>query len=276
MRLPFAQVDVFSSVPLKGNPLAVVQLEEPVSQNVMQALASWTNLSETVFLLPPGRAGADYTLRIFTPRQELLFAGHPTLGAAAVWIAAHKASAREEVVQDCAAGLVRIKAVGDVLAFEAPVLRKDDGLSTAETTTLAHAIGLTGDDVIAGAWVDNGPGWRALLLRDHAQLVAARPDYAALGGQRLGLVAPHPDADLAFELRAFSASGFEDPVTGSLQAGVAQWLLHAGFTPGRAWQTTQGRALGRDGRVFVTCDDDAVWIGGHVCPVVDGMIDLPA
>ncbi|NRB05765.1 MAG: PhzF family phenazine biosynthesis protein [Rhodobacteraceae bacterium] len=273
MSAAFAQVDVFSDRALSGNPLAVVTLDRPLPDDRMQALAAWTNLSETVFVLPPDVTGAHYSLRIFTPVTELPFAGHPTLGAAAVWAHSHN-HAGPEIVQHCAAGLIRVRRDAAArFAFLAPPLRRAEALSASDIAHLAQAVGIAPGDVCAGAWVDNGPGWCALELSSAALLWAATPDYATLAGQRLGLVAA-TEGDAAYEVRAFSASGFEDPVTGSLQAGIAQWMRARAASLGDRWTARQGRMVGRDGWVYITCDGDDLWIGGDVCAVIEGRISL--
>lgn len=271
-RRPFAQVDVFAEAPLTGNPLAVIGEAGTLDDATMQALAHWTNLSETVFLLPPDTPGADYTLRIFTPRQELPFAGHPTLGAAHAWLAWGGAPRDgATIVQSCGAGLVPIRREGEQLFFRAPPLLREGPLPPETTATLLTGLGLTPADVAAAVWADNGPGWALLMLHDHRRMMDITPDYAALAGHRVGLVAETGLASPRLELRAFTAGGYEDPVTGSLQAGVAQWLRGAGLADGN-WTAKQGSALGRDGRVYVQSDGAETWVGGRVQDVITGHI----
>jgi PhzF family phenazine biosynthesis protein len=280
----FDQVDVFGSAPLAGNPLAVVHDATGLDDARMAALARWTNLSETTFLLPPTQPGADYRVRIFTPGGELPFAGHPTLGSCWAWLEAGGVPrAPGVVVQECGVGLVRVRrdaARPQRLAFAAPPLRRSGPLEEAEVQRMAAALGVARGDVLRHQWIDNGPGWCALMLRDAAQVRALTPDFAALGRVKLGVVgAEAAGAETAFEVRAF-VPGLgvpEDPVTGSLNAGLAQWLIGAGLAPAR-YVAAQGSALGRAGRVHVERDDGeaaagaTIWIGGDVQGVVSGHI----
>jgi PhzF family phenazine biosynthesis protein len=273
----FDQLDVFSAVPLLGNPLAVVHAADGVDDARMAAFARWTNLSETTFLLRPGDPGADYRVRIFTPGGELPFAGHPTLGSCHAWLAAGgRPRAADEVVQECGVGLVRIRRRGARLAFAAPPLRRTGPLAAAELAHIVHGLGIAEADVRGHQWVDNGPGWCALMLRDAAQVLAVRPDWGVLGELKLGLVGAQPDgADTQFEVRAF-VPGLgvpEDPVTGSLNAGLAQWLIGAGLAP-PAYVAAQGAALGRAGRVHVERDGATIWIGGDVAECIRGEVRL--
>jgi PhzF family phenazine biosynthesis protein len=278
---PFHQVDVFSAVPLLGNPLAVVHAAQGLSDASMAAFARWTNLSETTFLLPPQDPGADYRVRIFTPGGELPFAGHPTLGSCWAWLAAGGQPRQAGlVVQECGAGLVRIRrsgAGGQRLAFAAPPLRRSGAVDAALLAHIAAGLGLARSDIVAAAWCDNGPGWSAVMLRSAADVLAVRPDAALLGDVKLGIVGPHPaGSDCAFEVRAFYTmpSGLmEDPVTGSLNAGVAQWLIGAGLAPTQ-YVAAQGAALGRAGRVHVQQDGADIWIGGEVVACVQGTVQL--
>ena len=277
----FHQLDVFSGEPLKGNPLAVVHAAETLDDATMATFARWTNLSETTFLLPPDQPAADYRVRIFTPGGELPFAGHPTLGSCAAWLAAGgRPQVQGEVVQSCGVGLVRIRrSVVDGrerLAFAAPPLRRSGAMDEALVSRIALALGLARDEVVGHQWVDNGPGWCALLLASAERLLALKPDWARLGELKLGLVAPQPPgADTQFEVRAFvpTLGVPEDPVTGSLNAGLAQWLIGAGLAPPR-YVAAQGAALGRAGRVHVEHDGRDCWIGGEVAVCIDGRLAL--
>ena len=275
MKHRFHQVDVFGAVPLAGNPLAVVHGAEDLSDAAMAALARWTNLSETTFLLPPTDPAADYRLRIFTPATELPFAGHPTLGSAWAWLAAGgRPRDPSRVVQQCGIGLVPVR-TGTPLAFAAPPLRRSGPLPASLLAQACRAIGVAEAEVLRHGWVDNGPPWSALMLGSAAQLRAIRPDWDALGDLDLGLVgAQPPGAATRFEVRAFIGRGrFEDPVTGSLHAGLAQWLIGAGVAPER-YVAGQGSALRRDGRVHLSREGDTVWVGGAVVPVVEGFVEL--
>lgn len=288
MRLrPFKQVDVFTAVPYRGNPLAVVLEAEELDTAQMQGFTAWTNLSEATFLLPPTAAGqaagASYRVRIFCPGRELPFAGHPTLGSCHAWLEARAAAGEpvppEIVVQECGAGLVRIRRQGDRLAFAAPALRRSGPLPDEEVERIVRGLGIERADIVAHAWCDNGPQWRALLLRSAAQVLALRPDPAVLAGMDLGVVGPWEHAagdEPAFELRAFfpGNSGLtEDPVTGSLNAAVAKWLIGAGLAPPR-YVAAQGTAMARAGRVFVDQTDTDLWIGGCTVTCVDGSVRL--
>ena len=280
MKRRFHQVDVFSAVPLRGNPLAVVHAAEGLDDTTMAAFARWTNLSETTFLLPPDAAGAadaDYRVRIFTPGGELPFAGHPTLGSCWAWLAAGGVPKDAGVVvQQCGVGLVRVRRQGQRLAFAAPPLRRTGPLPAEVLDRITTALHLQPGEIVQHQWVDNGPGWCAVLLASAARVLALQPDGAALGPLKLGVVAPQAAGhDTGFEVRAF-VPGLgvpEDPVTGSLNAGLAQWLIGAGLAP-RAYVAAQGAALGRAGRVHVQADDDAVWIGGDVVACVEGSVEL--
>ena len=281
MKHRFDQLDVFSAVPLKGNPLAVVHAAEALTEATMAAFARWTNLSETTFLLPPTDAQADYRVRIFTPQRELPFAGHPTLGSCHAWLAAGGVPRRSgSVVQECGVGLVRIRRSGARLAFAAPPLCRGGPLEDTLLQRIVAGIGLTIEDVLQHQWVDNGPGWCAVMLRSAAMVLAVEPDWGRLGDLKLGLVGAHTAGHPAqFELRALIGDGnYEDPVTGSLNASVAVWLIGAGLAP-PVYLATQGAALGRDGRVYIesetTADDAvAVWVGGDVAACIEGSVEL--
>ena len=270
----FTQVNVFSADALGGNPLAVVHGAEGVSEARMAALARWTNLSETTFLLPPADPAADYRVRIFTPGGELPFAGHPTLGSCHAWLAAGGRPRRPGVVvQQCGAGLVRVRSDGPRLEFAAPPVRRSGALEPEVLAKIAQALSLPPSDIVRHQWVDNGPGWCAVMLRSARQVLALSPDWAALDPLKLGVVGPHPaGGDADFEVRAF-VGGYEDPVTGSLNASLAQWLIGAGLAA-PSYVASQGGALQRAGRVHLRSDGEQVWVGGDVVDVVRGEIDL--
>ena len=277
MQRRFHQLDVFSAVPLQGNPLAVVHGAQDLPDHTMAAFARWTNLSETTFLLPPLDPAADYRLRIFTPAGELPFAGHPTLGSCHAWLAAGGVQKdKDAVVQECGVGLVRVRRAGGRLAFAAPPLRRTGTLDGELLTRIVRSLGLRPDDVLHHQWVDNGPGWCAVMLKSGAQVLAVKPDWSALGDIKLGLVGAQPAGhDTQFEVRAF-VPGLgvpEDPVTGSLNAGLAQWLIGAGLAP-TSYIAAQGAALGRAGRVFVSQQGVDTWIGGDVVVCVEGTVTL--
>jgi PhzF family phenazine biosynthesis protein len=273
----FHQLDVFTAVPLKGNPLAVVHAAQGLPDDTLAAFARWTNLSETTFLLPPTDLAADYRVRIFTPGGELPFAGHPTLGSCHAWLAAGGVPrAADLVVQECGVGLVRIRRSGGRLAFAAPPLRRSGPLDASLVQRIAAALGVARRDVLHHHWVDNGPGWCAVMLHSAAQVLACRPDPVLLGEIRLGVVGKQPAGHEAmFEVRAFvpSLGVGEDPVTGSLNASLAQWLIGAGLAP-PSYTAVQGTALGRDGRVYVEQVNDTVWVGGDVAGCIEGTVRL--
>ncbi len=273
----FSQLDVFTSVALRGNPLAVVHDAQGLTDGQMADMARWTNLSETTFLLPPDDTEADYRVRIFTPGGELPFAGHPTLGSCHAWLAAGGVPRQPGVVvQQCGVGRVRVRRDGERLAFAAPALRRTGPVEPTLRAQAVLALGLADNQVLRLEWIDNGPGWMGALLADAATVLALQPDFVAMRGLKLGVVGPHPaGAECQFEVRAF-VPGLgvpEDPVTGSLNAGLAQWLIGAGLAPD-AYVAAQGAALGRAGRVFVQREGADVWIGGVVCPVVSGVVRL--
>ena len=272
----FTQVNVFSADPLAGNPLAVVHAAEGLSEVQMAALARWTNLSETTFLLPPTDAGADYYVRIFTPGGELPFAGHPTLGSCHAWLAAGgKPRKPDVVVQQCGVGLVRVRYDGPRLEFAAPPLRRTGSLEPNVLTKIAKALALSPSDIVHHQWVDNGPGWCAVMLASARQVQSLKPDWALLDPLKLGVVGPHDTGhDADFEVRAFvGGGGYEDPVTGSLNASLAQWLIGAALAKS-SYIAAQGAALQRAGRVHLRKDGGEVWVGGDVVDVIRGEINL--
>jgi len=272
----FSQVDVFTATPLLGNPLAVVHDGAGLSDDRMAAFARWTNLSETTFLLPPTNPEADYRVRIFTPGGELPFAGHPTLGSCHVWLQAGGRSKRDDVVvQECSIGLVPIRR-GERLAFAAP----PTSVERADAELLHRvyaALGLEPARVLQAAWLSNGFPQLVLRVDSAAAVLALKPDHSALKGLgKVGVVAPHPAGGAAdFEVRFFAAAiGInEDPVTGSLNANVANWLIDNGHAPA-SYVAAQGTAMGRAGRVHVTRDTQGTWIGGDVAGCIAGHVTL--
>jgi PhzF family phenazine biosynthesis protein len=276
--LAFHQVDVFTDVPLKGNPLAVVVDADELSDTTMASLAKWTNLSETTFLLKPTVPGADYRVRIFTPFGELPFAGHPTLGSCQVWLNSKGKAKQSRIVQECGVGLVQLKQDGERLAFAAPPLRRSGEVDPSTIQTIANGLRIHPETIKAAQWVDNGPGWVAVMLSSRAEVLALKPDYAALAGQTLGVVAPWDAArdgsEAQFEVRAFMpGSAAEDPVTGSLNASLAQWLTSAGLAP-NSYIASQGTVLGRAGRVYVEREGEDVWIGGKTLTCIEGTLSI--
>ena len=271
----FCQVDVFTDVPYLGNPVAVVLDGDGLSTEQMQRFARWTNLSETTFVVPPATAAADYQVRIFTPSTELPFAGHPTLGTCHAWLSA-TGSDKDLVVQECAAGAITVRRTGDVLAFAAPPLVRSGPVEAPLLADIATRLGLDRAEIVDAQWVDNGPGWVAVLLAEADAVLALQPGDA--GSLYIGAVAPYPaGSPAAFEVRAFcpkDGGTAEDPVTGSLNASLAEWLLRTGRA--RApYVASQGRALGRQGRVYVSVDDDGtIWVGGGTITCVSGSVSL--
>jgi PhzF family phenazine biosynthesis protein len=273
----FSQVDVFGTGPCSGNPVAVVLDAEGLSTEEMQRFARWTNLSETTFVLPPSDPGADYRVRIFTPVLELPFAGHPTLGTCHAWLeGGGEARDPDEVVQECDAGLVRIRRDEDRLAFAAPPMVRSGPASEGESARVAAALDLGPAEMLAVEWVDNGPGWIGVLLESAERVLELQPRQLDFD---LGVVGFHPEgSEAAIELRAFfpiNGVAAEDPVTGSLNASVAQWLLGSGRLAA-PYVATQGGAIGRAGRVHVDRDeDDTIWVGGRTETVVTGTQQVP-
>ncbi len=265
----FAQVDVFSPVALSGNPLAVVFDADGLDEALMQRFAAWTNLSETVFLMQPTDPRADFRLRIFTPSRELAFAGHPILGSAHAWSQANRMEIRGRIVQECGAGLVEVRCLDGLLAFAAPPLMRSGPLDDETLTEFMTTLGLHPDEIIDHAWTDNGPGWAAVLLADPERVLSLTPRR---GTRRMAALAIHDGNTL--EVRAFvTQGGYEDAATGSLNAGVAEWLLTTGRM--RApYIARQGTALGREGRVHISERDGRIWVGGDTRSVITGTIEL--
>lgn len=281
MRCRFKMIDVFSGQPFAGNPLAVVMDAEGLSTQQMQQVTRWLNLSETAFLLPATTSEADYRVRIFTLSRELPFAGHPTLGSCHAWLeAGGLPRSTDAVVQECGAGLVPIRRDRTGLAFAAPPLLRSGPVDDDLLSELAAVLGVHRDDIVDAQWADNGPGWVVVLLHDAEKVLAVDPDFSRYTGGSLevGLVGPYPEGSpVAYELRAlFSGERGEmreDPVTGSLNASVAQWLVRTGrFQP--PFVVSQGTRLGRSGRPRI--DEDAegrLWVGGDTITHVDGEIN---
>ncbi|HEX5593477.1 MAG TPA: PhzF family phenazine biosynthesis protein [Solirubrobacterales bacterium] len=276
MRHRFHQVDVFGSRPCSGNPVAVVLDADGLSIEEMQRFARWTNLSETTFVLPPGDPEADYRVRIFTPVLELPFAGHPTLGTCHAWLeAGGEARHPSEIVQECGAGLVRIRREEDRLAFAAPPLIRSGPASEEEVERIATALGVERSELLAVEWVDNGPGWIAALFESVERVLELEPKTVDFD---LGVVGFYPQgSEAAIELRAFfpiAGVTAEDPVTGSLNASVAQWLIGSGRLSA-PYVATQGSAIDRAGRIHVDQDEEGtIWVGGRNETVISGSVEL--
>lgn len=267
----FSQVDVFSEELLGGNPVAVVHDADDLTTEQMQRFAAWTNLSETTFLLRPTTEDADYRVRIFTIDTELPFAGHPTLGSARAWLTAGGRTRNPGVVvQECGAGLVQVRITEPTLAFAAPPLVRRGPLAPELLQRVCDGLGISPADVLAGQHLENGPRWVVLQLADAATVLGLAPRVGPLAGLEVGVVGAHPIGhDAAVEVRAFVSDGrtlTEDPVTGSLNAGIGQWLSEL---PDH-YVAAQGTALGRTGRVQVDRDADRVWVGGAATVVLRG------
>ena len=276
MQRPFRQIDVFTTVPYRGNPVAVVLDARDLDSEQMQRFAHWTNLSETTFVLQPNDPAADYRLRIFTPVAELPFAGHPTLGTCHAWLSAGGVPKRDDlIVQECNAGLIPIRRTDDGLAFAAPPLVRSGPVDEALVDEIAGVLGIERAAIVDSQWADNGPGWVAVLLEDADGVLALEPRYTELD---IGVVGPHPEGSPeAWEVRAFfpkDGAIVEDPVTGSLNASLAEWLLRTGRATA-PYVASQGTVLGRAGRVHVSQDDDGtIWIGGGTVTCVSGEVEI--
>ena len=275
----FKQLDVFSNVPLKGNPLAVVLGADSLSDQQMADFAKWTNLSETTFLLTPRDPRADYRVRIFTTLKELPFAGHPTLGSCQAWLQAGGVAKGAQIIQECEIGLVRVRRQGDELAFIAPPLLRSGAVEAPLLERVRLGLGLAPGAIVRSQWVDNGAGWLAVMLAERTQVLDLQPDYSQLMGLAVGVIAPcdpvRDDVEAHFEVRAFIAGdgAQEDPATGSLNAGVAQWLLSEGLAPER-YVVSQGTAMGRAGRLRIERQGDEIWVGGAVVACIEGRLQL--
>ena len=273
MPRPFRQVDVFSAEPDRGNPVAVVLDGEGIDTAAMQRFAHWTNLSETTFVLPPTTAEADYRVRIFTPNRELRFAGHPTLGTCHAWLeAGGTPRSTDVIVQECGVGLVDVRRTADGLAFAAPPLVRSGPVEETTIARVATVLGIPREAIVDAQWADNGPGWVAVLLAAADAVLALEPGYDP--ELDIGVAGPYPPGSpAAFEVRAFFPKGgfmVEDPVTGSLNASLAQWLLATGRAKA-PYVAAQGTALGRAGRAHVSQDADGqVWVAGATVTRVTG------
>lgn len=281
-RFQFTQLDVFGATPLKGNPLAVVHNADSLTTERMQQFAKWTNLSETTFLLAPTSPEADYRVRIFTPSEEFPFAGHPTLGSAHAWLAAGgNPRVAGTVVQECGVGNVRIKISDDSLAFAAPALLRSGPVEPDTARLIESALNVDASAIVATNWIDNGPGWIGVLLTDAQTVLDLSPDFAAMGDACIAVIGAYPEHSLEktqgidVEVRAFVPDvGIpEDPVTGSANAGLAQWLIGAGVLPD-SYTARQGTAIGYDGLISLNCEGETIWVGGTSSTVISGAVDI--
>ncbi|MGW2768364.1 PhzF family phenazine biosynthesis protein [Streptomyces sp. NPDC001275] len=274
----FAQVDVFSTVPYRGNPVAVVLDGTDLTDEEMQRLARWTNLSETTFVLLPTAPEADYRLRIFTPQGELPFAGHPTLGSARAWLdGGGTPKQADRIVQECAAGLVTVRHGKGTLSFAAPPRVRDGALDDTYLNQIVAAFGITRDQVVAHQWVDNGPGWAVLQLRTAEEVLALEPDLSLIPAAMVGAIGAYPEGSgHNFEMRTFApgAGVPEDPACGSMNAAVGQWLTANGAAPS-TYRVSQGTRLGRAASIEITADaDGTVWVTGAATVCIRGTISV--
>lgn len=276
---PFKQVDVFTTTPYQGNPVAVVLAADGLSADEMQQFAHWTNLSETTFVLPPTDSAADYRVRIFTTDVELPFAGHPTIGTCHAWLeAGGEPTASGTIVQQCQAGLITLLQDANRLAFAAPALTRSGPVDDADLDDVCAVLCIHRNDIVEAAWADNGPGWIAVRLADAKAVFAIEPDLSARPTYQIGVVGPYPTGHhLAIEVRAFfkmaDGPGAEDPVTGSLNAALAQWLI-GNRTLSAPYVASQGAQRRRAGRVHVTEADGEIWVGGGAVTCIDGNVDV--
>jgi PhzF family phenazine biosynthesis protein len=277
MLRPYAEVDVFAESPYTGNPVAVILDGRGLTDGQMQQIASWTNLSETTFVLPPESPEADYRVRIFMPTRELPFAGHPTLGTCHAWLAAGGSPQNAEaIIQECGVGLVPIRRAGSGLAFAAPARIRSGPVEDQLLAKIAEQLRIDRSQIVAAEWADNGPPWIGVMLATAEEVLAVTPGIV---DEDIGLIAPASDgAGYAYEVRAFFPKDgvtIEDPVTGSLNASLAQWLVESGqATP--PYRVRQGTVLGRTGLVDILADDaGGIWVGGGTITCVSGTIDIP-
>ena len=273
----FAQVDVFSSTPYLGNPVAVILDADGLTDKAMQRVARWTNLSETTFVLAPTDPAADYRLRIFTPGGELPFAGHPTLGSAHAWLEHGGVSRSQKIVQQCAAGLIDVRRGDGILSFAAPPTRRGGDLTDDELSPLLAALGIDRGQVLAHQWVDNGPGWNVIRVATADEVLALEPDLSLIPTAMTGVIGAYPDSSpYAFEMRTFApgVGVAEDPVCGSMNASVGQWLTGSDNVTG-SYRVSQGARLGRAGDITITADPDGtVWVGGGTTTCFTGTAQL--
>ncbi|MBX9886102.1 MAG: PhzF family phenazine biosynthesis protein, partial [Novosphingobium sp.] len=268
--------DVFGEAPFSGNPLAVIALDADRDTAELQAITRWLNLSETAFLLPPSSAAADYRVRIFTLDRELPFAGHPTLGSAHAWLALGGTPRHAgKVVQECGAGLIDVRRSSDGLAFAAPPLLRAGAVDADKLAEACAVLGIAASDVVAAEWIDNGPGWLGIQLRDAAAVIAVEPARSHSARIDIGLVGLHPaGGPFAYEVRAIFSDPYggliEDPVTGSLNASAAAWMLRAGHVTA-PYTATQGTRLGRTGRIRIEHESGGpIWVGGKTETLFSG------
>jgi PhzF family phenazine biosynthesis protein len=276
MNRPFQLVDVFHNGAFSGNPLAVVFDADDLSTSAMQTMTRWLNLSETAFLLRPSSPKADYGVRIFTLERELPFAGHPTLGSCHAWLSNGATPAdRSLIIQECGAGLVPIRRSAELLAFAAPPIIRSGSVDESKLAELADFLRIDRSLIVDAQWADNGPGWIVVLFASADQVLALEPVRDYPRGIHVGVVAPYPaGSPIAFELRAFFTDHHggvrEDPVTGSLNASTAEWLLSVGRASA-PYIASQGTRIGRSGRIHINRDSQGVWVGGRTVTLLSGV-----
>ncbi|MEO0424975.1 MAG: PhzF family phenazine biosynthesis protein [Pseudomonadota bacterium] len=281
MTTPFQIVDVFSPRAFAGNPVAVVFADASLGTDTMQRITRWLNLSETCFVLPTTEPKADYRVRIFTLERELPFAGHPTLGTAHAWLRAGGVpQSEDEIVQECGAGLVRLRrSPQGRLSFAAPPLERSGPLDPTKLAEIAGVLGIVQDAIVDAAWCDNGPGWAGILLPSAEDVLALKPASAHPTRIDIGVVGPYTADELAaVELREFFSDHTgalrEDPVTGSLNASIAQWLVGSGRLEA-PYLASQGTALGCEGRIHIEADaTEQLWVGGETHTRFEGETHL--
>lgn len=280
VRRAFRQVDVFGLGSNDGNPVAVVLDADGLTDDAMRRFSVWTNLSECTFVLPSTVPDADYRVRIFSLNTELPFAGHPTLGTARAWLDAGGIPATPGVVmQECGAGVVPVRLDGDILAFAAPPRLRSGAVDADLLAAVTEILGIDEGQIVDAEWLDNGPGWVGVLLADAATVLKLRPDASGHPGRwDIGVLGLHgADSLPAVEVRAFFTDGDgplrEDPVTGSLNAAAAEWLIATGRM-GAPYLAAQGGAIGRRGRVHINSEDGRIWVGGRADVIISGTADL--
>lgn len=273
----YTEVDVFSPTPYLGNPLAVVHDADELTADGMQRFAKWTNLAETTFLLQPVDPRADYRVRIFSATQEFPFAGHPTLGSAFAWLEAGGVPKNKgEIVQECGAGLVTVRVENQRVAFKAPPMTRFEPVEESLVHQVAAALGIPRERIVDSSWLVNGPEWIGVRLSSAQEVLSLQPDPVDLGTLSIGVVGPHaPGHESQFEVRAFLGGDpvWEDPVTGSLNAGLARWMSDAGIAD-QHYIAAQGTAIGYQGRAHIAIEGGDIWVGGDVTGCVTGEVNL--
>ncbi|MHA7271539.1 PhzF family phenazine biosynthesis protein [Arthrobacter sp. HLT1-20] len=273
----YSEVDVFAHEAYRGNALAVVHDADGLSAEDMQRFANWTNLSETTFLLTPSSPQADYRVRIFSAKEELPFAGHPTLGSAKAWLdGGGSTRPGGMVIQECAAGLIPVRVADGEIAFEAPPLTRYGPVEESLVRRIATILGISRDKIIDVSWLVNGPKWIGVRLSSAREVLGLHPDPGKAGDLEIGVVGPHESkGETQFEVRAFVGGDpvWEDAVTGSLNAGLARWMIDTALaTP--PYTAAQGTVLGRQGRVQISLHNGKIWVGGHVTSCIEGTVRL--